>query len=217
MNRLDKFSNTAINPIWREAWAAQESALRTRFVKTSEKLNEHARNLAKMSIGDRCFVQNQTGNSPKRWDRTGIVVDVGANDQYIVKIDGSGRLTSRNRRFLRQFQPASMVIQPAPAPSSLNDRLFPSSEEETPIGQKRIRETYGAHAETNPANAPVEEQIGIPEPSSEPQTLEPSRKGETRVPAALKRLLSHNRAGLKEEIKPHGQGGRQLRDKSDAP
>ena len=139
MNRLDKFSNTAINPIWREAWPAKESALQTRFVKTSEKLNEHARNLAKMSIGDRCFVQNQSGNSPKPWDRTGIVADVGANDQYIVKIDGSGRLTSRNRRFLRQFQPASMVIQPAPAPNSLNDRLFPSSEEETPIGQKRTR------------------------------------------------------------------------------
>ncbi|KAK3729830.1 hypothetical protein RRG08_058149 [Elysia crispata] len=189
MNRLDKFSNTAINPIWREAWPAKESALQTRFVKTSEKLNEHARNLAKMSIGDRCFVQNQSGNSPKPWDRTGIVADVGANDQYIVKIDGSGRLTSRNRRFLRQFQPASMVIQPAPAPNSLNDRLFPSSEEET-IGQKRTRETYGAHAETNPANAPVEEQIGIPEPSSEPQTLETSRKGKTRVPAALKRLVT---------------------------
>ncbi|KAK3779407.1 hypothetical protein RRG08_015808 [Elysia crispata] len=63
-----------------------------------------------MSIGDGCFVQNQTGISPKQWDRTGIVVDVGANDQYIVKINGSGRLTSRNRRFLRQFQPASVVI-----------------------------------------------------------------------------------------------------------
>ncbi|KAK3790487.1 hypothetical protein RRG08_015956 [Elysia crispata] len=78
-----------------------------------------------MSIGDGCFVQNQTGISPKRWDRTGIVIDMGANDQYIVKINGSGRLTSRNRRFLRQFQ--------LPAWSN----FFPSSEEETPIGQKR--------------------------------------------------------------------------------
>ena len=127
INRLEKFSNTTINPIWREAWAARESALRTRFVKTSEKLNEHARNLTKMFIGDRCFVQNQTGDSPKRWDRTGIVVDIGANDQFIVKIDGSGRLTSRKPCFLRQFQPASMVIQPAPP----NDRLVPSSEEVT--------------------------------------------------------------------------------------
>ena len=125
-----------------------------------------------MSIWDRCFVQNQTGNSPKRWDHTGIVVDVGTKDQYIVTIDGSGRQTSRNRRFLRQFQPASMVIQPAQAPSS-SDRLFPSSEEVTPIGQKCTRGTYGAHAETNPSNEPVEEQIGIPEPSSKPQTLEP--------------------------------------------
>ena len=171
-----------------------------------------------MFIGDRCFGQNQTGNRPKRSDRTGIDVDVGTNDQYIVKIDGSGRLTSRNHRFLCQFQPAGKVIQPAPAPSSSNDRLFSSSEEITPIRRKCTRETYKAHAETNPANEPVEEQLGIPEPSSEPQTLDPSRKGETRVPAALKRLLSHNRTGLKEKIKPHGQGrgggGRRLRDRS---
>ena len=66
----------------------------------------------------------------------------------------------------------------------------------------------------NPANEPVEEQLGIPEPFSEPQTLDPSRKGETRVPAALKRLLSHSRTGLKEKIKPHGQGGRRLKDRS---
>ena len=95
-------------------------------------------------------MQNQTGNSPKRSDRTGIDVDVGTDDQYIVKIDGSGRLTSRNHRFLCQFQPAGKVIQPAPAPSSSNDRLFSSSEEITPIRRKCTRETYEAHAETKP-------------------------------------------------------------------
>ena len=113
-NRLEKFSNKAIHSVWRDAWAAKENALRTRFVKTSEKLNEHARPLKAMSVGDRCFVQNQTGNYPKRWDRTGVVVEVGQHDQYAVKIDGSGRITVRNRRFLRKFEPATMDIQPAP-------------------------------------------------------------------------------------------------------
>ena len=94
-------------------------------------------------------------------------------------------------------------------------RLNTSSEEVTSIGRKSTRGTYGEHTETTPANEPVEEPIGIPGPSSEPQTLEPSRKGETRVPAALKRLPSHKRVGLKEEIKPHGQGGRWLKDRSD--
>ena len=56
INRLEKYSNEAIQPTWREAWAAKESALRTRFIKTSEKLNQHAQKLEKLSIGDRCLV-----------------------------------------------------------------------------------------------------------------------------------------------------------------
>ena len=103
INRLEKFSNEAVKPTWREAWAAKESALRTRFVKTAEKINEHAQKLEKLNIGDRCLVQNQTGNYPKRWERTGIVMEIGRHDQHTIKIDGSGRLTVRNRRFLRKF------------------------------------------------------------------------------------------------------------------
>ena len=114
-NKLEKFSNRSIQPIWREAWKAKEVALKTRFVQTSEKLNQHAKHLTKLEVGDRCFVQNQAGNHPKRWDRTGIIVDSGPNDQYTVKVDGSGRATMRNRRFLRKFEPASMMIQAAPS------------------------------------------------------------------------------------------------------
>ena len=49
-----------------------------------------------------CRIQNQTGRFPIRWDKTGVVVQVGENDQYIVKVDGSGRLTLRNRKYLRK-------------------------------------------------------------------------------------------------------------------
>ena len=49
-------------------------------------------------------VQNQNGNSPLKWDRTGQVVQVGDHDQYIVRVDGSRRLTKRNRKFLRKFE-----------------------------------------------------------------------------------------------------------------
>lgn len=113
-NRLEKFSNEAVRPVWREAWQLKEQALKARFIKTSERLNMHARNLKKLKEGHRCFVQNQTGPNPNRWDRTGIIVDARPRDQYTVKIDCSGRLTTRNRKFLRHFQPATMEIQSAP-------------------------------------------------------------------------------------------------------
>ena len=40
--------------------------------------------------------QNQTGCFPTKWDRAGRVVQVNKNDKYVVKVDGSGRLTLRN-------------------------------------------------------------------------------------------------------------------------
>ena len=104
---LDKFSDPAVRPQWRQAWEAKEEALKARFVKSSESLNQHARLLAPLQIGQRVLVQNQHGNFPKRWDRTGTVVELMGHDQYRVKVDGSGRLTLRNRRFLRSFVPAS--------------------------------------------------------------------------------------------------------------
>ena len=51
------------------------------------------------------FVQNQVGNKPRRWDKTGTIVECKDFDQYLVKMDGSGRLTLRNRKFLRKRTP----------------------------------------------------------------------------------------------------------------
>ena len=56
-------------------------------------------------IGDYVFVQNQSGNHKLRWDRSGQVVKVNGFDQYTVKLEGSRRLTIRNRKFLRKFNP----------------------------------------------------------------------------------------------------------------
>ena len=43
-----------------------------------------------------------------------MIVDVKPYDQYLVKVDGSGRLTIRNRRFLRTFLPASLTVSSNP-------------------------------------------------------------------------------------------------------
>ena len=51
-------------------------------------------------------VQNQTGNHPTKWDRTGTIVEVRQFHQYLVRMDGSGRLSLRNRKFLRKYVPS---------------------------------------------------------------------------------------------------------------
>ena len=96
---------------WQEAWSAKENALRARFIRTSEILNEHARDLPPLVPGDSCFLQNQTGNFKKKWHHTGVVMEALPHDQYVVKVDGSGRLTTRNRQFLRRYTPSYTNIK----------------------------------------------------------------------------------------------------------
>ena len=43
--------------------------------------------------GDNVFLQNLVGNHPRRWERTSKVVECKEYDQYLVKVDGSGRTT----------------------------------------------------------------------------------------------------------------------------
>ena len=99
------FNNNEVHPQWREAWKAKEEALKVRYVKSMENLAEHARPLRPLEHGDRVIIQNQNGRFPKKWDKSGTVIEVRPNDQYSVKVDGSGRLTLRNRRFLRKYDP----------------------------------------------------------------------------------------------------------------
>jgi hypothetical protein len=101
VNRLEKFTNPNIRPAWREAWASKELALKARFTRSADSLNLH---VYPLRVGDKCYIQNQAGNSPKRWDRTGTAVEVLAHGQYVVespretevhqKVSGHGPATS---------------------------------------------------------------------------------------------------------------------------
>ena len=67
--------------------------------------------LEPLKVGDVVLMQNQHGLKPTRWDRTGLVVETLGNRQYNIKMDGSGRTTLRNRRFLKRVQ----LLNPARA------------------------------------------------------------------------------------------------------
>ena len=118
-NRLEKFANPHIRPLWQDAWAAKEEALRTRMSRTTESLSAHCKPLRPLALGEKVFLQNQQGPSPNKWDRSGVVVESLAHDQYRVRIDGSGRLTLRNRRFLRSYTPVATCAQRPPLSSTV--------------------------------------------------------------------------------------------------
>ena len=60
-----------------------------------EILVESSRPLAPLRIGDHVLVQNQVGRFPKKWDRNRIIVEVKDNDQYVVKVTGTGRFSEK--------------------------------------------------------------------------------------------------------------------------
>jgi hypothetical protein len=94
-----------IRPEWRIIAENRERALAKRNILSIEKYNEHTKTLPELQVGDHVAVQNQTGPRPNKWEKTGLVVEKCDNRQYLVKLDGSGRCTLRNRRFLKKIEP----------------------------------------------------------------------------------------------------------------
>ena len=83
------FDNPAIAEKWREAWNLKERSLKDRYIRTLETLGEHNRSLDQLQLGDniRCLFKTKLA---KRWNRSGIFMETKGNDQYLVKVSGSG-------------------------------------------------------------------------------------------------------------------------------
>ena len=60
--------------------------------------------------GDSVYVQDQSGRTPKLWTKSGIVLESLPHDSYLIKIDGSNKVTKRNRQFLRSFVPFQAAL-----------------------------------------------------------------------------------------------------------
>ena len=56
-------------------------------------------------MGNHVYLQNLVDNHPRRLERTVTVVEVWQYHQYVVRVDGTGRVTIRNRQQLRKFTP----------------------------------------------------------------------------------------------------------------
>ena len=103
---MSVFENEDIQEKWRGAWKAKEDALRHRHLQNTVNLSEHSKMLPNLEVGADVYVQNQDTSSKqyKKWDRMGTVVEVGDHDQYLVRMEGTGRPSVRNRRFLRKVK-----------------------------------------------------------------------------------------------------------------
>ena len=193
---------------WVETLAHREQALAKRHSREHEKWEQHTKVLPPLRVGDHVYVQNLTGNHPRRWERTGSVVEVKQHHQYVVKIDGSGRLTLRNRQHLRKFTPFRNVNR-----DKVIESFIPTAcEQEDPIAEIN-KPSEPTDVNTIPhdsleADAPNElEQphsaspTTIPKSPQRPLQQTPEPQGATpamKLPRALTRLQHHNDPGTSE-------------------
>ena len=148
------------------------------------------------------LVQNQSGNHPRNWDRRGVVVAALPFRQYQIMLDGSRRMTLRNRKFLRAFVPLAhttpTVPLPAPRPHPADHGLHhpqlrpgtaQSSLTGTPPSQTDGAESLpspaqGPSPEPDPANAASSPSATPPAVALESETHSPDRQP-TAIPVCL--------------------------------
>ena len=94
----------ALRPEWQKVSDARELALARRHVRAQPDTSSRP-TLQPLTIGQSVQIQNQSGNRPLRWSNTGIITEVLPYRQYKLIVDGSRRITLRNRRFLRPIEP----------------------------------------------------------------------------------------------------------------
>ena len=113
----------------------RERELRNRHVKMKERLTEHTKNLKSLAIGETVYAQNQLGNFPRKWDKTGAIVECKPYDQYLVRLDGSRRVTLRNRKFLRAYTPWQNLGNQTPARAPESPQIIANDQHEKIVNE----------------------------------------------------------------------------------
>ena len=161
------FDNDHVREQWQESWAAKETAMRSRLVRNCENLEANSKELQPLREGDSVFIQNQAPASrrSKKWDKQGVIIATGEYDQYLVRVAGTGRLTLRNRRFLRRFQEESSATntpmpQPILRPAA---RLMGRQEGEGSPAADGVRSSVDTLPEPNRATTPEQGVAMLPQ------------------------------------------------------
>ena len=184
------------HPEWLKASLRRETLLAKRNAKLIEDYDRTAHTLPPLNVGTYVALQDPHN---RRWNRTGRIVEALADRQYRVRVDGSGRITLRNRRFLKLIQskvsgtfiPSAMPPPPVPVPPTTHNPHVPLAPSPST-----------SHSRPLPPVLPPSVAHGPSMPA--PPRAVPS------VPRALSRLAPHNQPGRQELLPAQrpGHGGR---------
>ena len=201
----------------------REKAFADRKERTETKYDSTAHPLPQLATKTLVRIQ-----SDGKWNKTGRIVEVLPNRQYRIKVDGSGRVTLRNRRFLKVVEPSLPVTLPAPGrgapkPStdSLATREIPEASDMTCPGEAENAPRPEASDMTCPGeaeNAPRPEASDMTCPGEAENAPPPGMPTSPitppinrRLPKSLRDLADYNNRGLAEgqrDMKSRTRSGR---------
>ncbi|KAF0293676.1 hypothetical protein FJT64_008618 [Amphibalanus amphitrite] len=87
-----------LSPEWCRDLRRRELSMVTRGEKSKAAYDVGTKELSEMSVGDSVLCQDAR---TKAWDRRGVIVEKSPFRKYLVKMQGTGRVTIRNRRYLK--------------------------------------------------------------------------------------------------------------------
>ena len=122
--------------VWVDNAEKRELAMKKRLNFGLERWSEKTRPQSQLSPGQAVYIQNQrgVGKASKRWDRSGVVLEDNGFDKYTIKVDGSGRVIDRNRKYLRSFTPEQSQLLRGPIAQTQSSQNSDSIQvDETPI------------------------------------------------------------------------------------
>ena len=119
---------------WAVSQEHRERTLANKREMDHERWSYRTKDLDTLEIGTAVAIQNQTGQNPTKWDKTGIIIENKPNNKVMIRVDGSRRVTLRNRRFVRPME-TNLRKTPDQTPA----RKKPPTP--TPTRQEQPRET----------------------------------------------------------------------------
>ena len=107
-------SNYHLHKDWIIAADEREALFAKRNRAVATRYNQHTRALGELAVGTYVLIQT----AKNKWKKQGVIVEKLDHRQYRVKVLGSGRVTLRNRRFLKPCAAITPPAIPAPCPST---------------------------------------------------------------------------------------------------
>ena len=156
------------------------------------KYNAHTRPLKELTPGTYVLIQGKN----RKWNKQGVILEQLDHRQYNIKVLGSGRVTLRNRRFIK---PCSIIQPPINIPT-----------EPTPPIQQQQQTSIDISSGLDPAVEPESTQLNnhtaqtdnsrnvLPSTSTPHQPERGDNDVQQKLPLALRKLTTFNKPGLKE-------------------